>query len=262
MPSRDFFEQQKQETLQRRQNPGLKLFTFDVETSPAPDSLERFEPVFEPKEEEQPRIPKNLKEPAKVAAAEAELPARIAEWERKRELSVNTAREEWFQEGALRAERGRILAIGWKTKGREVVIHHSAEDERAVIIQFLHNLSDAVAAGMTIAGFNIMGFDLPYIRRRCLILGIPFAHYDRNEKWKAWKMLTYDAMIDWQCGVYKDKYVSLDHLMRALNVGKKTESGENFAKLYLNPETRDIALKYLEGDVLGADGVCRKILGI
>lgn len=255
-----YWEQKKQESIARQSGPSLKIFTFDIETAPAPDSFEKFEPVFEPKEEEQPRIPKNLKDPVKIAEAEAALVERMAEWERKRGESVNEARESWLQEGALKAERGRILAIGWKTKGQDVVIHHSAKDEGEVIRQFIQDVKDAIEHGFTIAGFNIMGFDLPYIRRRCLILGIPFPFFDRNEKWKPWKMLTYDAMLDWQSGAFGQKFASVDDLARGFGVGKKTGDGSKFAKLYA--EDRPAALAYLTNDVVIEEGICEWMLGI
>jgi len=130
-------------------------------------------------------------------------------------------------------------------------------DERVIIETFLSVLSLAVRNGRTVCGFNILGFDLPFIRRRCIILGIPFEFYNRENKWQPWAFSTYDAMLDWQCGNYRDANISLDTLSRALGVGKKTGSGADFAKLYA--EDRDAALAYLRNDVLLTDAVCERM---
>lgn len=240
-----------------------RLSTFDIETGPnnREEMLTRFEPVFEPKSDTpEPKPDARLKDPDKIA----DNLARVAEKQTQRDIELSTSVKDqtdaWAAEAALKAERGRVWAIGLTLNGSSAQLWHG-EDEREILMGFLSAMMDVTGQGYTIAGFNILGFDLPFIRRRCIILGIPFGKfYDRTEKWKPWKFLTYDAMTDWQSGVYGDKFVALDTIARALDAGKKTGKGEDFYNLYINGETRPKALLYLENDVCIAHRVCLKML--
>ena len=69
-------------------------------------------------------------------------------------------------------------------------------------------------------------------------------------------------MLAWQCGCYRDSYVSLDTLGRALGLGGKTDGvgGGDFAGLYWGgAEQRDKALEYLVRDVELTWAVAQKL---
>lgn len=221
----------------------IPLFCFDIETEPQPadELLARFNPVFEPAG--------NLKDPEKIAA---DIAAKL---------------QKWIDDSALHAERGRILAFGFSVRGSGPTVIHG-EDEEDLLFQIIASLRDAIQDGELISGFNIIGFDLPFIRKRCLINGIRFPWYNPLEKWNQWGFKAYDAMLDWQCGVRgggtaeqnaQTKLQRLDTVARALGVGQKTGDGANFAKLYR--EDRGAALEYLRNDVSLTRAVCERLLG-
>lgn len=212
-----------------------KLYTFDIETGPQPIAglLSTFEPKFDPDA--------RLKDPDKVAASIAE------------------KRVDWEEKSALYAERGELLAFGFSTgDDGGVTLDRHFYGEAEVLRIVIDSIRSHADGGYIIAGFNILGFDLPFIRRRCLLHGIPVPFYNRTDKWKPWGFPVYDPMVDWQCGNHRDTYVNLDTLARAFGVGKKTASGADFAKLYATD--RDAALAYLREDVRLTAAVCRKML--
>jgi len=235
----------------------MNYLWFDIETGPEDGALEKFAPEFEPDAKlTEPKLDTRLKDPVKIAAAEIELADRRIQWEKAKADSVSKQAEEWEQKGALRAERGVILAIGYALGDGPIELVHGY-DERRLIQDFLCVLHEAVNQGATVAGFNCEGFDLPFTRRRCLVHGDEFPFYNRADKWKPWRFQVYDAMKDWACGNYRD-YVALGDLMIAFGVGRKNGDGGEFHKTYATDPNK--ALEYLRNDVHGTRGVCKHML--
>ena len=205
---------------------------FDIESEALPEAelLARFNPTFEAN--------KTLKDPEKIAA------------------DLATKRQSWLDESALRAERGRILCIGaMKPGGNQVVI--SEGDEDAILRRFITTVE--AYKGATFCGFNIMGFDLPFIRRRCIINGIPFPFYNRSDKWKPWMFKTYDPMIDWQCGDYKAPYIGLVTLAKALGIPAEDDGiGAKFGETWRT--NKPAALAHCVRDVELCAKVCERML--
>jgi len=218
----------------------MNIFTFDIETTCNPDAESIFEPVFEPDS--------RLVDPEKIAN------------------SIKEKREKWLEDGALRAERGKALIVGAKfdagpflTYEPDQFIVYETDAERHLVQHFWEAIDIHVQRGHTIAGWNILGFDLPFMLRRAMILGVKVNKrlIDLNNKWYVFRFPVFDGMRAWQMGD-KTYYTSLDVAMRAFGVGKKTGSGKNFAKLYA--ENRDKALEYLRNDVEGTHAVIQKML--
>tara|TARA_R110000868_G_scaffold346673_1_gene607801 strand:+ start:1237 stop:1872 length:636 start_codon:yes stop_codon:yes gene_type:complete len=207
------------------------LFCFDIETGPldAQWQLNNFEPQFQ--------ADKRLKDSDKIAD------------------DIASKRDEWIAESPLRAERGEVLAIGYSHDGKVVHILTGKEDD--ILRNFIAILSASKSQEDLICGFNILGFDLPFIRRRCVILGIDFPYYSRMDKWKPWRFEIFDAMVDWQSGDRRAS-ISLDKLARGLGVGKKNGHGAMFHQLLKTDP--DAAMDYLTNDVMTTWAVCEKLL--
>ena len=214
----------------------MNLFVFDIETGPLPEAelIAKLEPKFE--------ADSRLKDPEKIAASIAE----------KKQI--------WLDESALHAERGQLLAWGEIESGGDFIPHYQDRDttEKDLLVEMVELIQRYArnTSAYVIAGFNILGFDLPFIRRRCLIHGIRVPWY-KYDKWKPWKFDTFDAMQDWQSGNYKDS-ISLDRISRALGIGKKTGNGADFAKLFATD--KHDALKYLANDVQLTYQVCERMM--
>jgi hypothetical protein len=88
--------------------------------------------------------------------------------------------------------------------------------------------------------------------RRSWLLGvdIPDGIFDGN--WRYLDRTFVDTMQRWQAGNYRDQFVSLDRLGKALGIGGKTEGvdGGDFARLYFGTEEEHAkSLEYLIRDV-------------
>jgi len=122
------------------------MLFFDIETEANPDAIQFID---------EPTAPANYKDADKIAAYIAEKKAELIE------------------KAALDADYGRIVAIGlkqddnpigsWLTNGPEI------GDEEDALIWFWDLLKTHNGRS---CGYNIIGFDLPYIMRRSFDLGI------------------------------------------------------------------------------------------
>ena len=125
------------------------MLFFDIETESNPDALELMP---------EPQAPGNYKDEAKIAAYIAEKKA------------------EQTERAALDADYGRIVAIGWREEGGPIgtkprtgswLIADNTESD--IIGGFWSKLYQH--NGMS-CGYNIIGFDLPYLLRRSFDLGV------------------------------------------------------------------------------------------
>lgn len=136
---------------------------FDIETCANPENL-----ALMP----EPKAPGNLKDPAKIAAAIEE---------KKAELIANAA---------LDPDYGKVLSIGYAFGADRAITVTVAGDKLSEeridlsgeIVQHTYTLSendliedfwDAFASCRgNCVGYNILGFDLPYLMRRSMYLGV------------------------------------------------------------------------------------------
>lgn len=128
----------------------MKRLFFDIETTANPDTIQLMP---------DPKAPANLKDPEKIAAAIEE---------KKREL---------VEMAALDPDYGRLLSIGFST-GDEVTVmlneavfpgHDYAMPEEDMLERFWMVLQ---SCGGACVGYNILSFDLPYLMRRSMALGV------------------------------------------------------------------------------------------
>lgn len=203
---------------------------FDIETEPADAaSLKAFEPEFD--------APRNIKDPAKIAAAIAE------------------KREEWIERAALSPITGRILAIGYIEGGAmwSEYVGLGKVDEPTLIARFFENVQDCcMGAQKRLAGFNVHGFDLPFIVRRALAHGMKIpagllpSPGSGRFYWPSWVI---DIRDVWAMGEHQPAG-SLDVIGRFLGLGGKAGKGADFARLFHGtPEEHAQAISYLERDL-------------
>jgi len=129
----------------------VKRLFFDIETTANPDAVQLMP---------DPKAPANLKDPEKIAAAIEE---------KKREL---------VEMAALDPDYGRLLSIGYSFGGDAVAVllneavfpgHEYAVPEVDMLQRFWDALKDC--SGCCV-GYNILSFDLPYLMRRSMALGV------------------------------------------------------------------------------------------
>jgi hypothetical protein len=197
----------------------MTAIIFDIETGPS-SRLEIAElmPTFE--------APSNWKDPEKIRAY------------------IATKQAEWFQQAALSATTGRVLAIGYIEEGSEFSAFASG-DEAADIKAFWDLITNNGAVTHRLIGFNSNSFDLPFIIRRSWKLGIRPPITLMSGRYLSHNCV--DLLDLWRCGNREDR-ISLDKMARFLGVGGKTGDGAEFPSLW--SMSREAALRYLENDVL------------
>jgi hypothetical protein len=173
---------------------------LDIETRPLPtEQLDAIAPEF--------RAPSNYKDEAKIAASIAE------------------QRAEWRDRAALSALTGRVVLVGtFDTADNDTVQWHLDEaggiTEQMTLQAFWH---DTWPEGV-IVGWNIKGFDLPFLVQRSRILGVDTPRDLFQGRY--WNTRVRDLMDEWGCFAYGAR-TSLDSVARALGLPGKTSTGKD-----------------------------------
>ena len=210
---------------------------FDVETAPLSE-----DEVLAQFEAELVKVG-NLKDPAKI--------------KEKRD----TAKLDFLEDAALHATTGRILCIGLLDVRKDefqIIEDPHGEGEIAPLCQFWTTMRGWETDGLVskFIGFNILGFDLPFIIRRSWHHGIPVPTWVWDGRYFNRRFI--DLMLQWQIGNRQDS-ISLDKLARFVGLGGKSHSGKEFAGLYASDH--DAAIDYCKNDLqLCADIAQRMML--
>ena len=146
------------------------MLFFDIETEANPDAL-----ALMP----EPQAPGNYKDADKIAAYVAEKKA------------------EQVERAALDADYGKIVAIGWKVKSDPIMSMIYTEDGEAnmlgVFWQMLYEQKGHCC------GYNVIGFDLPYMLRRSMELNVPVVFKPNLAKYRLLPTLDLMGVLyNWQ----------------------------------------------------------------
>lgn len=211
---------------------------LDIETLARPEEeLRKLIPPWD-EQEARSRVPKSYKKEEAISG-----------W--LEEDKANHGKD-LIEKAALNAETGTVAVVGFWRDGKveqlvlsslPVKIHedHTAcwFDNEPDLIEFAFRAwFDAPIA----LGWNILGFDLPFIIKRAWLLGVtvpksifnPLSRYPVSEKFV-------DTMKIWNVGNYKAPFASLNNTLRAFNLPEKGD-GKDFGKLWA--EDRAKALEY------------------
>lgn len=220
----------------------MDLLAFDIETGP--QSEEKLQEMFrEPTLDDfVASCPANWKR----ETCEGKYPeAKAKAWEK------------FVADAALSAITGRVVAVGIYICGdgvdeqdSQAIIDCDGDRESEGLEEFWVEVSDALYAGVSIAGWNIYGFDLPFLVRRSWMLDV--AVPEGLRKGRYWSEQLIDLMQVW--GFHGREYTKLDVAAKALGLkGKVTEAagtevcGADFHRLWR--ENRKAAEEYLNQDV-------------
>jgi len=198
----------------------MNSIIFDIETGPLPDiKLDALMPEFEPAA--------NLKDPDKIAADIAKKKAKFKE------------------DAALSPLTGRVLAVGFQPDFGDPPLILCDDDEAKLLDSVWRHFRTAGGTRRpTFVGFNILGFDLPFLVKRSWVNGVEIPPNVRQGRyWSDWFV---DLREIWQLGD-RQAAGSLDAICRALGLGEKNGSGADFARLW--KEDREQAVKYLLNDL-------------
>lgn len=123
-------------------------------------------------------------------------------WEKKaaRQYKEMTPEKAYEEKVSLYPEFGKIACLSygiWKN-GKMTIGTISNEDEETTIKLIANLFHKAAATGLSVTGWNIKNFDIPWVLRKMMIYGIPIPEsistYDR----KPWEMTTIDLKDLWK----------------------------------------------------------------
>lgn len=214
------------------------ILTMDIETARVVDELELDSPLFDA-------------------------------WEyskRKGDKSITDKdlQELFKDKAALEAEFARIVCISVGViRGDKLVTRtYNDSDEKSLLLNFNNDLGQMTAANpkFIFAGHHIIGFDLPFIFKRCLINGvIPHSLVD-NSNAKPWEVKSLDTAVLWKTTGFN--HTSLLSLATCLGLPspKSDISGADVGKVFYEEGEAGVARisKYCERDILTVANVLRR----
>ena len=252
------------------------MLVFDCETGPLPeDQLRELLPPFDESTVEglvtgdfdpsSVRIG-NLKDQAKITEKiKAARAAHEAAKANSSKIIADAQAIHWqtfVDRAALSAVTGRVLAIGYlATESDKFAIEHANGDESKLLAGFWQKYSACRQKNRRMVGHNIASFDVPFLARRSVILGLDVP--DTLLPPPARRYLDgifVDTMTLWGFGGREP--IKLDLLGQILGVGRKTEgvSGADFSRLWFGmPEERELAVEYLVQDLRVTAGVASRL---
>ncbi len=231
-----------------RDVPVAKYAAFDVETGGVP--LPRLHELFgeyEPKQFDSKAVKTgNLKDPDKIREKIEQAALKHAEEQAKAQEAHDLALTD---QAALSAITGHILAIGvrfFEHEGGTPLVLGDGDDEAKLLSRFWVMYDLCLKQNRYLVGFNIHGFDLPFIIQRSFVndVSVPASVLAKRRYWN-------DIFIDlrqvWGCGNNYAKG-NLDTLCRLMGIGRKNGDGADFARLWEADRLQAIA--YLDNDLL------------
>lgn len=211
----------------------MKHFYFDIETIPAQDPAVRAE-IYD----------------SITAPGQYKKPESIAEWlNENREAETE---DQWLKtsfDGGV----GHVVCIGWAVDNDEPHTYiadddpaalGSRDEEACLLDDFFSAVVDA--GHSTFIGHNLIGFDLPFLWKRCMVLNIkPPAIFPRNPK--PWSELVHDTMLLWDG--QQRAGGSMDRICRLMGIpGKGDISGADVWPMVKAGKIAEVA-EYCKGDV-------------
>lgn len=178
--------------------------------------------------------------------------------------------EERIQQAGLYAEFGRIVCISFgayypdKNDGRQrfCVSSFFGEDEEKILESFSSMLIQKKMTIDKLCGHNAKEFDIPYIVRRMLILGVPVPDLLKIYDKKPWDMPVIDTMEMWKCGAYRYS-AQLKLLCQVLGIPSPKDDidGSEVAGVFYKEKNYDRIATYCQKDVIATMQVHRRITG-
>jgi len=133
------------------------------------------------------------------------------------------------------------------------------QTEKEMLAEFMSFINQPMhKSGFTdnkrIIGHNVQGFDIPMLRKRCTILGVPVSSFIPLES-KPWDGNPYDTMMKWD----SRNFCSLDKLLKAFGLGEKGDTnGSMVYQMWKNGKHEEIK-KYCEEDVIKVRKLYKKM---
>lgn len=205
---------------------------------------------FDPAAVKTGNIKDEAKKAEKIAAEKVKHAADVACEEAERSTYADT----FYNNAALKSHTGTVLVIGRGDMAlNKVTIHEQLTDEADLLADCWKWMRGCIDRAETMVGFNIFGYDLPFMIQRSWFLGvdIPAMLFARSGRYVNWNPLFVDLMVVYGCG--QPFAINQDDLCKAFDLPTKPDglTGADFARLYTSgqPGEREKALDYLKHDI-------------
>lgn len=154
----------------------MKPIVFDIEVVPLPkEQLISLMPPFDPAE-------------VKLGNRKEEKAAEYIEQKRQQH------EQDFLANAALDPLTGMISVFG--ASGNQIWLKDGTT-EKDILEAALETIIDTIRAGQEAIGFNILGFDLPYLMKRSWLLGVPFSYRALKPRGRWWNDSIVDLRLIW-----------------------------------------------------------------
>lgn len=164
-------------------------------------------------------------------------------------------RKNLLDKAALNPETATIAIAGFYRDGRvDQIVVDEKLTEHLLLCMTMRWLSESRGS---VLGWNLKGFDLPFLIKRCWISGarVPTEIYAPLQRYAIPDRFV-DMMDTWKAGGWKSSYTSLNNALKAVGMPGKPD-GSEFAKLWR--EDKQKALKYQEEELLAQSQLYRRM---
>lgn len=143
------------------------------------------------------------------------------------------------ERAALSAETGIVAISGMMDDS----IHQFADREEDIIAKTFEKMLQVFSGGGIISGWNVKGFDLPFLVKRAWLLNVkvPARIFNPFKHRYPWSDSIVDLMDVWKAGQFTEKHTSLNTALRHLGLPEKTGNGADFGKLWASDKGATLA---------------------
>lgn len=188
-------------------------------------------------------------------------------WEykkRKENLDNQQLIKSFSEEAALYPEFAKIvcISIGRVQKDKLSIRSYNNEDEKELLTSFINDfqLFTDKKPKTVLCGHAILGFDIPFIFKRCIINQIPPNDLLDSSDLKPWEMTAVDTNNLWKGTMFTPSSLMSIAIALGIDNPKDDISGADVPKLYWSDDKDRIKkiTTYCEKDVLTVANVVRK----
>lgn len=189
------------------------------------------------------------------APASYKKPDSIKKWlDENREAEAQNAMSRTSFDGGL----GHVCTVAWAVNDGPIRVAHAAslDDERDVLAAFFSAVDPYHS--QTFVGHNVAAFDLPFVTKRAILLGVTIPHAIPRDP-KPWGKGVADTMAMWAGS--RDR-ISMDRLCKLMGVrGKDGFDGSMVADAWARGEHDTIA-EYCRDDVYRTREIHKRFLRV
>lgn len=184
-----------------------------------------------------------------------------------------TNNEIYKQKSALQAEFGKIICvtigyIRFNESGQPIIKtkSYSSNDEKELLKEFFSFLNKLKTQmpGAKLTGHNIKRFDMPFIFKRGMILGLDIPDMVNVIDKKPWEIPFIDTADIWSNGVWQESFTSLDTLTAVMGIPspKSDIDGSQVTTVYWQEKDLERIVEYCERDVAATAQLMIRFAGL